>query len=585
MFLNHRTVVFLSIIIVATVGAGTAEALSYQSYVFGTYEMILFSYEDGTELAVYRYGNPVYSKVLDKGEHDRVFLSGVGAYEVAGSKKFSVLTGDAAFSICTGYYAMNQNGRGVSTEFYTYVPEKKGSYGSQKFIVFAYEDGTELTVEYADPNGVYRDVIADLPLDDAGYWETEDLSDKYVHVASNKPVSALSCYDMGYFVPSANGKFSGTRFYTYIGKTKYWGEYVPQDLVVIAYDDDTLVTIADSNEPGVIKWQGTLNHGQVQVQRFPDGLNEPVSVTSSRPVTVSVQQWVTNNEYSEYDDLFHGFFAPGRDGTGTGGLGRDILVPTHQAGYLLIMAYMDNTHVDVYNVETGFLSGTGTLYKGEIASFAGGNGLWRIVSDRPISAYTGIKSIHGFLSNAEFAPLLFDVTTGNMVRVGVWGSLAGNCAEPSDPNNNEIRYTLSYWSDPDDDTDVVITDYLPREIEFISADPCDNGFYDPNNHIYTWNIGTVTGGEPNSHCYLTVRVTGYAQPGAEIINKVELSSRSSYSTAEVSTLVCCPQEAIIYVKADAQGFRNGSSWADAYTTLQPALTRARWGCGSEIWVA
>ncbi len=282
MFFSQRTFIFLLIIFVVIVGVSTAKALNYRSYVFNTYEMILFSYEDGTELAVYRYGNPVYSKVLDKGEHDRVFLSGVGAYEVAGSKKFAVLVGDPTYGK-SGYYAMDQNGRGVSTELYTYVPPKRASYGTQKFVVFAYEDATEITVEYADPNMVYHEVITDFPLDDGGYWD-EDLSDKYIHVASNKPVSALSCYDTGYFVPSADGKFSGTKFYTFIGKTRHSNQYQPQDLVVTAYDDDTLITIADCNEPRVTKWQGTLNAGEVQVERFPDGADETFSITSSRPV-------------------------------------------------------------------------------------------------------------------------------------------------------------------------------------------------------------------------------------------------------------------------------------------------------------
>jgi len=124
---------------------------------------------------------------------------------VAGSKKFSVLTGDAFSNLCTGYYAMDQNGRGVSGEFYTYVPRKNSSYGTQKFIVFAYEDGTQMTVEYDQGNGNYQAVVTNHPLDAGEYWQSEDLSDKYVHVTANKPVSALSCYDTGYFVPSSNG--------------------------------------------------------------------------------------------------------------------------------------------------------------------------------------------------------------------------------------------------------------------------------------------------------------------------------------------------------------------------------------------
>jgi parallel beta-helix repeat protein len=41
--------------------------------------------------------------------------------------------------------------------------------------------------------------------------------------------------------------------------------------------------------------------------------------------------------------------------------------------------------------------------------------------------------------------------------------------------------------------------------------------------------------------------------------------------------------ATVYVKHDATGANNGSSWADAYTTLQPAITAAT--SGDEVWVA
>jgi uncharacterized repeat protein (TIGR02543 family) len=44
-----------------------------------------------------------------------------------------------------------------------------------------------------------------------------------------------------------------------------------------------------------------------------------------------------------------------------------------------------------------------------------------------------------------------------------------------------------------------------------------------------------------------------------------------------------PSEAIIYVKADATGANNGSSWTNAYTDLQSALSLSV--SGNEIWVA
>jgi len=39
---------------------------------------------------------------------------------------------------------------------------------------------------------VYHAVVADHPLSEGENWSSEDLSEQYVHVSSNKPVSALA---------------------------------------------------------------------------------------------------------------------------------------------------------------------------------------------------------------------------------------------------------------------------------------------------------------------------------------------------------------------------------------------------------
>jgi len=124
MFLNQRTVVFLSIIIVSIVGAGRAEALSYQSYVFGTYEIILFSYEDGTELEVSGFGQTLWSGTLNKGQHKLIQKPDdppvPEVYRVEGSNRFAILGGHITGGM-NGYYAIDQNGLGVGNEFYASV--------------------------------------------------------------------------------------------------------------------------------------------------------------------------------------------------------------------------------------------------------------------------------------------------------------------------------------------------------------------------------------------------------------------------------------------------------------------------------
>ena len=218
-----RISVFLLLVVAVLPSVVPADGLNYRSYIYNTYEIMLFSYEDDTNFEVVRYTiyGPFYEyRSLDKGQHDRIYIPdpppAADVYEVAASEKFAVLMGDAAVNGKSGYYAMDQEGRFLSTEFYTYVPLKTPDYGYQKCVVFAYEDGTEVTVEYADPNMVYHEVVTDYALSEGENWSSEDLSDKYVHVASNKPISALSCYDTGYFVPSANGRWPKMSICTYV---------------------------------------------------------------------------------------------------------------------------------------------------------------------------------------------------------------------------------------------------------------------------------------------------------------------------------------------------------------------------------
>jgi uncharacterized repeat protein (TIGR01451 family) len=152
------------------------------------------------------------------------------------------------------------------------------------------------------------------------------------------------------------------------------------------------------------------------------------------------------------------------------------------------------------------------------------------------------------------------------------------CAEP----NDTITYTICYTADPNDQENVVITDYLPPELTYETYDP---NHYDPFTHTYTWDIGHVEGSSGQHYLYLTVRVNEQAQPGSMIYNQIEIENENSYTYAMEATTVCCWGGDIIYVKQDADGYSTGTSWQDAYPSLQQALTRTGSGCGTTIWVA
>jgi len=368
---------------------------NYVSHVFTVADVIFFSYVDGTMLALYdslgtliwnNGGNP-----LDKGGHAHVAVP-QGVYTACGSEKFAVLTGDPITRYVLGYYAMDQNGYGVSTELYTWVPQL---YGHCSFIIFAYEDNTQVAVDETD-TGIN---IATFTLNKGQHWQIETLQSKWLHITANHPVSALTCYDQGYLVPSANGRWSGTEFYTYVSDVQGW----PEDLTVISYNDDTLVTIKDSNTGSTV-WSGEVDEGQAHVESFPSGANRFFTITSSKSVTVAVQPWVAMTS-GYHQGLYVG------DSTGTR-LGTDLIGSTLNGGYLYILAYKDNTNVVVYNSRTGEFVNSYTLNDGDYVEANPGNGLWRIMSNYPISAYSGWGQW-----NAEFAPIEF--RAGTPVRVEI----------------------------------------------------------------------------------------------------------------------------------------------------------------------
>jgi len=147
-----------------------------------------------------------------------------------------------------------------------------------------------------------------------------------------------------------------------------------------------------------------------------------------------------------------------------------------------------------------------------------------------------------------------------------------------------LTYRIEYDANGYSGGGAVITDYLPLEVDYHSSDPC--GVYDPCVHTVSWDIGGISPSDSNTF-EITTEVNYSARPGGTIRNICGIESEEYYSFAVVDTNVCCYGGEIIYVDPDANGLENGTSWIDAYTELQDALTMAR-QCEAgvkSIWVA
>jgi len=151
--------------------------------------------------------------------------------------------------------------------------------------------------------------------------------------------------------------------------------------------------------------------------------------------------------------------------------------------------------------------------------------------------------------------------------------------------NDEITYIVTYGPNSADHNNVVITDYLPYEVDYENIlDPN----YSSNDHTYTWVIGSLDANASNNSVMLTVKVNERAAPNGVITNFCEIESDTAYVAVTVDTNVGFwqPDSDIIYVSTSSPWSPGtGMSWRSAYIDLQDALERARSGYGSEIWVA
>ena len=387
------------------------------SLVYSLKDIVLFGYEDDTNVTIVgQSGEDVWSGTINRGENIIVNIKYYGVYKVVTDKKVSILTGDPITSGVSGYYAMDQEGYGASNEFYVQVPKK---YDKCQFIVTSMEDNNYVVIENLSEGTIAFEGV----LNEGEHYSIEPTKDniKYkYHVKSTKKSSALVDYDQSYYAPDVNGKWSGTKLYTHIGNTGDW----THELTVYSFADNNNVTITDT-ETNEVLWSGVLNYGENNVISYEKGTDTYVKIESSDTVTAAVQPWKMSNEkYAQ------GTYIPDKDGSG---IGTDFLGSCIKNGRIVVMAYNDNTTVELYDsLDNNKLLKTVSLEAGKFYRFEPNDGAFHIKSNKAISCYSGYSS-----ANAGFAPIQYgDNVT---IKDGSWNVVKDS--EIEDNNWNKISWT------------------------------------------------------------------------------------------------------------------------------------------------
>ncbi|UCE37779.1 MAG: hypothetical protein JSW00_00600 [Thermoplasmata archaeon] len=381
---------------------GTRASQEFWTYVYTMDQITLFSYKNGTTITLYDdLGAIRWYGILDKGEYGEAQNLMPGVYDARGSEKFSVLTMSWDDPLVAGFYAKDENGFGLSTELYTYVPAVWNGY--EKFIIFSYEDNTMINLTYIDGTPIWSGT-----LDDGEHYEISTLSNAYLCVSSSKPVSALSYYDQGYEVPSRNKSFTGTEFYTYAGRVGNW----TNDVNVFAFEDNTEIWIKRTSD-GTVFWNGILNYGEIYTEFFAS-TEEYLTIESTKNIGVTV---IATESYEGYYCMSH---FP--DETGYG-IGNNFITTTlsdmWSLGYMYITAFEDNTtvNVDFDSFDKPSLDSNDIYFLANASDFVQANkgwGLNLITSDKKISVLSGYETAH-----ASFVPLQFGLEYPDLIPENV----------------------------------------------------------------------------------------------------------------------------------------------------------------------
>jgi ribosomal protein S11 len=392
------TFALLLLVLAVPVQSSIAPPTGFNSFFYTPDGAILFSYDNNTYFVVKdSSGGISWNGTLDKGATKQLTL-GDGTYSVSASKPYTLIVGNPQTQNVVGYFALDAKGKGTSKDLYTYIPPPDPLYVGGKFLVFAYENDTDVTVTDVDTK-----VILWQGALNASQHFSQDLSNvtwqnRTVNVGSTWPVSVLCYLDQGFVVPSSTGLFTGTLFYTFASNITNGDN----DLNVVGYHNNTWVNVTNTVTRALI-WNGTLNAGEVHSEVFANPTYLTVESNQSVAVTVDpYPTWMEGYQAGLYVADINGNLVGNQFYSTARGEG-SFNIP----GYLRILAYQDNTHIAVTDETTHVLIWNGTLDAMQSYKSKASHTIYKIDSDKPVSVMEGYWEP----TSVAFAPIHYTIDT------------------------------------------------------------------------------------------------------------------------------------------------------------------------------
>ncbi len=347
-------------------------------------DIVVFSYFDSTEYSLYNtLGIKIDSVKLGMNSY-HVFSPGVGIYSIQGTKSFTLLIGDPISRSVMGFFAVDESGRPLSTNINTFMP--KNYYSKEHFIVFAYSNNTGFQIKDLSSGSI----IATGILNEGEHYQLDGYNNTFINVTSNKPISALSYTDQGYYIPATNGTFAGNHFFGFSGSVAGFRN----GIIVTAYNDFTSFIIKNSTTNDTIAID-TLNAGEV--------FSRVVYADTYWEIIASNNCTVCNTPYAAYSSSYY-YLTRQIDEDGLG-IGNNFYTPVIPGNYN-VFSYEDENIVTIVDQSDSSLVWSDTLNTGEEYSMNSLKKVYHVTSDKNISIISSWGGSYG----ADFMPLSF--TTG-----------------------------------------------------------------------------------------------------------------------------------------------------------------------------